>query len=149
MKPDRTAQAAASAPSQVRHLAHIDWVDRSLRDAHDGVASCVYRSSSEGPAPAQGRQVLLTSTRSVPVVTQFDTLRRTKPPSTGGRVQDLLLAGLPAVRYTDPGGRLCQVMVMTGEDSTITTLVNDPTGAMANDCDLVERLEAGLVAPVL
>lgn len=129
--------------------ARIDWVVDSIGDSLEGAGECDYLSVPYEPGStshAGARYVLTLSTQGVPSDGQLESFRAAAP--KGGTLRDVEVAGAPALRHEDADGLACQVILATGELSTLLVLVSDPKGQMDDDCGVAERVMGGLLRPL-
>ena len=58
---------------------------------------------------------------------------------------DLNVGNFAGLQAQHPEGLFCQMMLQTGGTSTLLVLVADPADEMSTECEVAERILAGVV----
>ena len=128
--------------------ARTTWVVDAVADSLSTVGECDYLSvpyDATGRTHLENRYVLALTTSDAPADRQVEAFRTAAPRAAGGTVADLEVDGVVGLRHEDRDGLVCQLIVATGERSTLLVLVSDPKKQMDDDCVVAERVAAGLV----
>lgn len=132
----------------VQGWARTTWVVDAIADSLPTVGECDYLSvpyDAAGRTHLENRYVLTMTTSNVPADRQLAAFRSAGPRAAGGTVDEVRVGGAAGLRHEDRDGVVCQLVVATGERSTLLVLVSDPKGQMDEDCAIAERVAAGVL----